>query len=81
MQDQLQLLDADEMMTLLGVSRAGLYKMVADGRLPKSVRIGRKAKWFKASVEKVLLTMSANAEQNLAANRPAANRARYKKWA
>lgn len=55
--------------------------MVADGRLPKSVRIGKKAKWFKASVEKVLLTMSANAEQNLTANRPAANRARYKKWA
>lgn len=81
MQDQLELIDIEGMMDLLGVSRAGLYKMVADGRLPKSVRIGRKAKWFRASVEKVLLTMSANAEQNLAANRPAVNRARYKKWA
>ena len=77
----LELLDAEEMMALLGVSRSGLYKMVVAGRLPKGVRIGTKVKWFRDSVEKALTDMRTKAEENLAANRPAANRARYKRYA
>lgn len=79
--NRVELLDADDMMELLNISRSGLYKMVADGRLPKGVRIGTKVKWFRESVEKALTDMRTKAEANLVANRPPANRARYKRYA
>lgn len=46
-----ELLDADEMCSMLGLTRPSLRKLVARNFLPAPVQLGRKKYWFQESVE------------------------------
>ena len=41
----LNVLDFTDMMKLLKVSRAGLYRLIDSGRVPTPMRLGRLARW------------------------------------
>lgn len=44
------LLDAQHTARLLGICRAGVYRGVANGRIPAPVRIGRRTLWRRAEL-------------------------------
>ena len=51
---QVQLLKAPEAAKMLRVSRAGLYKLTAEGLLPPPVKVGYVRRWRTADLQKVI---------------------------
>jgi excisionase family DNA binding protein len=45
MKDDRLLLTADDVAALLSVGRTKLYQMLAEGRIPPPVRLGRAVRW------------------------------------
>ena len=51
---EIQLLKAPEAAKMLRISRAGLYKLNAEGRLPPPVKIGHVRRWRTADLQAVI---------------------------
>jgi excisionase family DNA binding protein len=45
---------ADEMAELLGISRAHVWRLHSQGRIPRPVRLGRAVRWDRATIERWL---------------------------
>ena len=48
--DSLRLLKVEDVLSLIPISRAKLYRLIADGAFPKPRKIGAAAFWPKAAV-------------------------------
>lgn len=49
------LLKAEDLAELLGISLRSVWRRIADGSVPKPVRIGRLVRWHRQTIEKWLL--------------------------
>lgn len=49
-----RLLDAKAVAELLGCSARQVWKLLASGRLPQSVRLGRSVKWRESDVQRFI---------------------------
>ncbi len=47
-------ISADEMAELLGISRAHVWRLHSQGRIPRPVRLGRAVRWDRATIERWL---------------------------
>ena len=45
---------ADEVASVLGISRAHVWKLASSGRLPKPIRLGRAVRWPRKDLEEWL---------------------------
>lgn len=55
----------DEVKECFGIKETTLLKWVNQGRLPAPTYCGRRAVWFKDSIDKVIQAMRTEAERNL----------------
>jgi excisionase family DNA binding protein len=47
-------ISADEMAELLGISRAHVWRLHSQGRIPRPVRLGRAVRWDRVTIERWL---------------------------
>jgi excisionase family DNA binding protein len=47
-------ISADEVAKLLGISRAHVWRLHSQGRIPRPVRLGRAVRWDRATIERWL---------------------------
>lgn len=60
-----ELIEREDLKTLLGIGETTLCKLVKNGRLPAPVYLGRRTVWFKESIDKALALIRRKSEANL----------------
>ena len=58
-----RLLRASEILQILGVSNATLWRLIQRGEFPRSIKLGRAARWEERDVRAFIATRKAQSEK------------------